>query len=247
MTNCDKQYLKIGYDLDTYNDFNEKIAVSLNVSKNINSSMLITGLSGSGKTTALMLWVARLIQQDTKMEMWVLDFKSEDSFSFIRECKKYFSYIDTIKGFDIFYKRFQARLNGNDDSRNKLLLVWDEYSSNLNYLQKKDRELVMEKLSEVILMGRSKMVFIALVSQKLFSEYLKGGARDSIGYVFIIGGTNAVTVDMMMKEFKDEILNKRFRVGEGVVMTQGAEIKFFKVPLIKNERKMKELWVKALS
>ena len=52
---------------------------------------------------------------------------------------------------------------------------------------------------------------------------------------------------LMPKELIDKVGNREFHTGEGVMLWQGSELRFIKVPVIKDEEKMKAICVEALT
>ena len=48
-------------------------------------------------------------------------------------------------------------------------------------------------------------------------------------------------------EYIERIGDREFKTGEGIVLLQGSELHFIKVPLVQNTDRMKELCIKALS
>ena len=52
---------------------------------------------------------------------------------------------------------------------------------------------------------------------------------------------------VMPKEFIEEVGERKFKTGEGILLLQGAELHFIKIPLVKDMQTMQEICVKALS
>jgi hypothetical protein len=52
---------------------------------------------------------------------------------------------------------------------------------------------------------------------------------------------------MLLPDFKDEVQGRKFRRGEGVVLLQGSELHFIKVPMVRDVERIHQLCIKALS
>lgn len=52
---------------------------------------------------------------------------------------------------------------------------------------------------------------------------------------------------LMPKELIENVGNREFHTGEGVMLWQGSELKFIKVPVIRDEEKMKAICIDALT
>ena len=53
--------------------------------------------------------------------------------------------------------------------------------------------------------------------------------------------------EMLLPDFMDEVKGRRFGRGEGVVVLQGSELHFIKVPEVRDVEKMRSLCLLALS
>ena len=52
---------------------------------------------------------------------------------------------------------------------------------------------------------------------------------------------------LLSKEQIDRIGDRSFRAGEGVLLLQGVDLRFIKMPRIKDERSLQELCIEALT
>ena len=52
---------------------------------------------------------------------------------------------------------------------------------------------------------------------------------------------------LLPKEYIDNIGERQFGVGEGVVLLQGTELHYIKVPSVRNEEKMRRICMDALT
>lgn len=143
------------------------------------------------------------------------------------------------------------RQRGEDTSRHYVTLVWDEYMANILALlgsEKKKAEAVMHKVSEILMLGRSLAVRLVIACQRPDASAFPTGSRLNFGVIIIVGATLESIYSMLMpKELIDKVGNREFHTGEGVMLWQGSELKFIKVPVIRDEEKMKAICIDALT
>lgn len=244
--------LLIGYDYDAWYGYAEKIAVSVNVSTKANSHTLICGMSGSGKSYLTNQYLARICLHGGKDSViYFSDFKGDDSFSYLRDSSRYFFYDKTIDALDEVYTIMHKRQCGEDTSRHFVTLVWDEYMANILALlgtEKKKAEAVMHKVSEILMLGRSLAVRLVIACQRPDASAFPTGSRLNFGIIIIVGATLESIYSMLMpKELIEKVGNREFHTGEGVMLWQGSELRFIKVPVIRDEEKMKAICIDALT
>ncbi len=246
MTNCD---LTLGYDLDQWNGYGIKTPVAIDLSPQTNSHILICGISGSGKSFALNTLTAKLAQIQPHGEFYFADYKGDDSFAHLRGCPRYWSYKNTVETLDIVYARMNARLSGTDKSREPITFIWDEYMANILALQNEDKKkaaVIMNQVSEILLMGRSMSVRLITSMQRPDALAFPAGSRLNYGVVIVLGAAIKSIYEMLLPDFTDKVKGRHFRQGEGVVLFQGSELRFIKIPTIQNHVKMEEICRNAL-
>ena len=149
------------------------------------------------------------------------------------------------------YEILQNRQSGDDTSREPITLIWDEYIANILSLlstDKKKAETVMRKVSELLMLGRSLNVRLVCSCQRPDAAAFPTGSRLNYGVIIIVGAAIKSIYEMLIpKEYIEQIGNRQFKVGEGVVLLQGAKMHFIKVPIVKDEQRLKEICIEALS
>ena len=121
--------LTLGYELDEWNQYGRRVPITIDLSPKMNSHILLSGLSGSGKSYAEIGLLAKIALASPEAEIMFCDFKREDFFSFLRGCKRYYPYKKAIEALDVVYERMQRRQSGEDPTRNLVLLAVDEYAA----------------------------------------------------------------------------------------------------------------------
>lgn len=244
--------LLIGYDYDAWYGYAEKMAIRVDVSTKVNSHTLVCGMSGSGKSYLTNQYLARIcLHGGEDSVVYFADYKQDDSFAYLRECPRYYPYNKTIDALEEVYEIMHKRQCGEDTTRNYITLVWDEYVANiLSFLGsgKKKAEAVMHKVSEILMLGRSLAVRLVIACQRPDASVFPTGSRLNFGVIIIVGATLESIYSMLMpKELIEKVGNREFHTGEGVMLWQGSELRFIKVPVIRNEEKMKAICIEGLT
>lgn len=250
MTHSDNNIL-LGYDYDAYYGYADKIPVITDISTKTNSHTLICGMSGSGKSYLTNQYFARLcIQDGDNAKVYFADFKQDDTFAYLRNCPRYYAYNKSIEALDIVYEVLHKRQSGEDDSRNPITLIWDEYMANILALQgtdKKKAEGVMRKVSEILMLGRSLAVRLVISCQRPDAIAFPTGSRLNYGVIIVVGAPIKSIYEMLIpKEYIDRIGDRQFKTGEGIVLLQSSEMHYIKIPMIRDEKKMQEICIDAL-
>lgn len=252
MTISSKELL-IGYDYDAWYGYSEKIPITVDASTKNNTHTLICGMSGSGKSYFTNQYLARIcLHGGEDSVVYMADFKQDDScFAHLRDCPRYYPYDKTIEALDAVYEIMHKRQCGEDISRNFVTLVWDEYMANILALlgsEKKKAEEVMHKVSEILMLGRSLAIRLVIACQRPDASAFPTGSRLNFGVIIIVGATLDSIYSMLMpKELIDKVGDREFHTGEGIMLWQGSELRFIKVPVIRNEEKMKAICIDALT
>lgn len=241
--------LLLGYDYDSWYNCGEKIPITTDISLKTNSHILICGMSGSGKSYLTNQLFARICKNGG--EAYFLDYKQDDTFSHLRNCKRYYPYNKTLSALDEVYEILHNRQWGKDLSREPVTLIWDEYIANVLSLlstDKKKAESAMRKVSEILMIGRSLGVRIVCSNQRPDSVAFPAGARLNYAVVIIVGAVIKSIYEMLIpKEYIEYIGDRKFKTGEGVILLQGSQMHFLKVPVIRNEQQLKEICIKGLN
>lgn len=241
----------VGYDYDAWYGYGEKKKILIDVSPKVNSHILVSGISGSGKSWFIEQLIARIFAQNTLGEVFFADYKQDDTFEFLRMLPRYYAYESCIDALETVYKILHKRQSGEDKTRNPITLVWDEYFSFILALQgtdKKKAEGVMRKISEILMLGRSLSVRLVIACQRPDASAFPSGSRINFGVVVVIGASIKSIYEMLIpKEYIEDIGDRKFKTGEGIVLLQGAKIYYFKVPLIKNMKELNEICIEALT
>lgn len=242
--------LTLGYDLDRWNLFGEKVPIKIDISPKTNSHILLCGMSGSGKSFHEQQILCKLALAEPDGEIYFADYKQDDSFAYLRGCPRYYAYKNTLEALEVVHSRLLSRQSGEDASRNPVTLVWDEYMAQTLSLISEDKKaanVVMAKVSEILMLGRSLGPVRLIVScQRPDALAFPAGSRLNYGVVVVLGAAVRSIYEMLLPDFIDEVKGRRFGRGEGVALFQGSELHFIKVGAVGNVHRMEEISIKAL-
>lgn len=254
MMSSDTSRLMLGYDLNKWNLYGVKEPIEIDISPKSNSHILVCGMSGSGKSYHEHQLLSRLIlaeqgQQEQGGEYFFADYKGDNTFSYLKGCSHFFTYKDSFTALDTVYARLLARQSGADTTRNPVTLIWDEYmAAALNCIseEKKAASVMMGKVSEILLLGRSLSIRIAISCQRPDALAFPAGSRLNYGVVIVLGAAVRSIYEMLLPDHMEQVKGRQFGRGEGIVLLQGSELRFIKVPMMRNEERMRQICMEGL-
>lgn len=241
----------LGYDLDKWNLYGAKEPIVIDISPKSNSHILECGMSGSGKSYHEHQNLTHLIlaEREQRGEYFFADYKADDTFSYLQGCPHFFTYKDSFTALDTVHARLLARQSGTDTSHNPVTLIWDEYmAAALNFISedKKAAAVMMNKVSEILLLGRSLSVRLVVACQRPDALAFPAGSRLNYGVVCVLGAAVRSIYEMLLPDHMEQVKGRQFGRGEGVVLLQGSELRFIKVPMVRNEERMRQICMEAL-
>lgn len=249
--NCDNPspQLTLGYDLDSWKLYREKVPITIDLSPKTNSHILLCGMSGSGKSYLEQQILCRLALVEPDSEVFFADYKQDDAFAYLRGCPRYYGYKDTLQALDIVHGRLLARQSGEDTSRNPVTLIWDEYMAQMLALiseNKKTAAVVMGKVSEILMLGRSLAVRLIISCQRPDALAFPAGSRLNYGVVVVLGAAVRSIYEMLLPDHMELVKGRQFGRGEGVILLQGSDLNYVKVPMVRDVGRMEQVCIKAL-
>ena len=197
---------------------------------------LITGASGSGKSYALVYLEGTLLQSDPDTEIYFCDFKNSTDFAFMSGYSRYYAGDDCYEGVFGYYESFcNSRKAGRNNRRR--LLIFDEYPAFINYLTTKDKADKTKKandvigmIAEILMLGRGIQYGVWIVTQRADASLFANGARDNFMVVVGLGRMSREQKGMIFAG--EDLPDKIFQIGEGMLLADGHEILEVKYPKI---------------
>lgn len=224
------------YDRDTAYDVQMKLPVESSIDSHPHA--LLTGSSGSGKSVALLFLLGKRLQADPDTCVYVCDFKNSSDFRFLAKSNYpyHFAGDDCLRGVKKFYERFSAARQSGETGR-RFLLVFDEYPAFISRLQMQDKQEktkkageILNMVSEILMLGRGIGYGVWIVTQRADASLFSGGSRDNFMVLLALGRLSREQKGMLFSG--EELPDRVYQPGEGVILLDGREVKEVKIPWI---------------
>ncbi len=229
----EKQIIPLVYDEDMLK-LHHSIYAPWDITKN--PHMAISGVTGTGKTYLVKQILARIGLYLPTSEIIICDFKGDESYTFLENCERYHRFEACIEGFNAFYDSFIKRQSRVDTSRTLHLMIFDEWASFLNYLDKKQADEYRKKLGSILMQGRTYRQIVVFSQQRLSAEDFPK-VRDNFNNIITLGNPSKEVIGMFYSDFRDQIQNDR-GIGTGYMLTNGTDFRKIVVPTVTNMEKM---------
>ncbi len=208
--------------------------------------MLIAGGTGGGKTYFLLTIIQALLKSDA--ELFVLDPKNADLADLATVMPHVYSQKEEISTcVEDFYERMMARSIAMKEMPNYKtgenyaylglapnFLIFDEYVAYMEMLTTKESAAILNKLKQIVMLGRQSGFFLVLACQRSDAKYLGDGIRDQFNFRVALGRMSELGYSMMFGEVDKNFFMKRIK-GRGYVDTGGSVISEFYTPLVPKE------------
>lgn len=192
---------------------------------------LLIGGTGSGKTTLLKRILAGAIGQENA-EVFLATYKPRyEDFSYLKNGTHFGDYARCREVFDSFFLRFQKRLEGRDRARFPVFLFFDEWVGFILSLNKKEQEDVLNRMGQILMLGRSLKVQVVLAMQRPDAVFFRNGARDNFNLTVAMGNLSRDGINMV---FPSEYISQMApctEIGFGHVLIGGSCFYRIRVPL----------------
>lgn len=205
--------------------------------------MLISGGTGGGKTYFILSIIEALLETNAKIS--VLDPKNADLADLETVLPEvYYRKEDIIDCIYRFYENMMKRsesmkqMNGYKTGENysylglpPYFLIFDEYVAFMEMLGTKENAAVLNKLKQIVMLGRQAGFFLVLACQRPDAKYLGDGIRDQFNFRVALGRMSELGYSMMFEETSKQFFLKQIR-GRGYVDTGKSVISEFYTPLV---------------
>ena len=205
--------------------------------------MLVAGGTGGGKTYFLLTIINALVK--TNAVLYVLDPKNADLADLSAVMPNVYSQredmVDCLNQFYDDMMERNAAMKGLPNYKTgenyayyglpAHFLIFDEYVAFIEMLGIRDSVPVMDKIKQIIMLGRQSGFFLILACQRPDAKYLQDGARDQFNFRVALGRLSEQGYAMMFGETKKEFFPKTIR-GRGYVDVGENVITEFYAPLV---------------
>lgn len=205
--------------------------------------MLIAGGTGGGKTYFILTLIVALLQ--TNAVIYVLDPKNADLADLaVVMGNVYYRKEDMIDCINQFYEEMMTRseemkkIEGYKTGENYAylglpahFLIFDEYVAFMEMLGNRENQEVLNKLKQIVMLGRQAGFFLILACQRPDAKYLGDGIRDQFNFRVALGRMSELGYSMMFGETNKDFFLKPIK-GRGYVDTGKSVISEFYTPLV---------------
>lgn len=207
------------------------------------------GGTGSGKSVSVMYLLYNTYKSAEKekyeIELFICDFKKSGDFKGITDNYAEFDKITAL--IERYYKEFE---NTAENSPTIKILLIDEYAGYIVWLTQNDNRRakeVKEKISNILMLGRSRHCYVWCVQQRISASLFPAGIG-AIDNFQICLGMGRLSVESRKSLFAGEHLADRDyeeryhpKTGQGLVLIDGQDIQPIQIPYIKDKEKLKRL------
>lgn len=207
--------------------------------------MLIAGGTGGGKSYFILTLIETLLQ--TNAELYILDPKNSDLADLAQILPNvYYRKDEMIQCLNFFYEQMLERtetmkqMDGYKTGENYAylglephFLIFDEYVAFMDMIGRESGE-VMNKIKQIVMLGRQMGFFIILSCQRPDAKYLGDGIRDQFMFRVALGRMSELGFGMMFGETDKDFFQKRIR-GRGYVDSGNSVISEFYTPLVSKD------------
>ena len=208
--------------------------------------MLIAGGTGGGKTYFILTLIEALLHTDSKL--YILDPKNADLADLGSVMANvYYRKEDLLSCIETFYEEMMKRSEEMKQMKNYKTgknyaylglpahLIFDEYVAFMEMLGTKENTAVMNKLKQIVMLGRQAGFFLILACQRPDAKYLGDGIRDQFNFRVALGRMSEMGYGMMFgSDVQKDFFLKRIK-GRGYVDVGTSVISEFYTPLYQKD------------
>jgi len=175
----------------------------LEINYSVSPHALWSGRTGSGKTVGAKVLLARSVllapPRLQPVEVTVIDPKGDTDFDFLDGLPRFYRGETAPNGLDDVFEAFRGRQNGEDTTRNLMIVFIDEFASLVNLIEdKKQKEAAHRKLSLLLMLSRSFGFSVQTATQQPSAQTLgNSGNREQYGQVTLLGDSGSETQQML--------------------------------------------------
>lgn len=207
----------------------------------------IVGGTGSGKSVATLYFLYQLLK-NYSAELYIADFKKSGDYAGITE--KFAEFETVTELIEDFYAEFEKTPENNPTV--KILLI-DEYAGYIIWLTQNDKkkaEDIKGKISNILMLGRSRHCIVWCIQQRISASLFPAGIGAIDNFQICIG-LGRLSVESRKSLFAGEHLEdaefeEKYhpKTGQGLILIDGQELKPIQIPYISDKAKLKALLIK---
>lgn len=231
--------ITIGCNLEHHTDISADISQTAHI--------CIVGGTGSGKSMLTLYLLYNIFRLQMPVKLYIGDFKKSGDYKGITP--HFAEFDEVVSLIDEFYSAFEQTEEGNKIIK---ILLLDEYAGFIIWLtqhDKKKAEEIKGKISNLLMLGRSRHCYVWCIQQRISAQLFPSGIGAIDNFQICIG-LGRLSPDSRKSLFATEHManaafeaNFKPNTGEGLCLVDGQSLVAIGVPQIKDKDALKELLV----
>ncbi len=203
--------------------------------------------TGSGKSVAI-LYLLYQVLKNYSAALYIADFKKSGDYAGVTE--KFAEFEKVTELIEDFYAEFEKMPENN---KTIIILLIDEYAGYIIWLTQNDKhmaETIKRKISNILMLGRSRRCFVWCIQQRISASLFPTGIGAIDNFQICIG-LGRLSVESRKSLFAGEHLDDTEfeeqyhpKIGQGLILIDGQELKAIQIPYISDKWKLKPLLAK---
>lgn len=191
------------------------------------------GSTGSGKSVAI-LYLLYQVLKNYSAALYIADFKKSGDYAGVTE-------------------KFAEFEKMPENNKTISILLIDEYAGYIIWLTQNDKhmaETIKRKISNILMLGRSRRCFVWCIQQRISASLFPTGIGAIDNFQICIG-LGRLSVESRKSLFAGEHLDDTEfeeqyhpKIGQGLILIDGQELKAIQIPYISDKWKLKALLAK---
>lgn len=208
-------------------------------------STCVVGGTGSGKSMFVLYALYNLLKLLVSLVLYIGDFKKSGDYKGISN--HFAEFDEVIALIDDFYAEFEQTP---ENSQTIKILLLDEYAGFIVWLTQNDKkkcEEIKGKISNLLMLGRSRHCYVWCIQQRMTAQLFPSGIGAIDNFQILIG-LGRLSVDNRRSLFAGEHLENaefeetyRPKTGQGLCLIDGQPLRAIQIPHISDKGKLKVL------
>lgn len=229
--------IKLGYDIQT------QAPIYADLSKTAHACF--AGGTNSGKSTAVSFSLNGVLSLPVEVDLFIADFKKSGDYKGLS--RNFAEFDKTTELIDSFYEEFERT----PEKCPKLkICILDEYAGYILWLMQNDKkkcEEIKGKISNLLMLGRSRHCFLWCINQRASAQLFPSGigAIDNFQICMGLGRLSPDSRKSLFagEHFEDKEFEESYHPGQGqgICLIQGQPLRAIQIPKISDVGKLHAL------
>lgn len=207
--------------------------------------MCIVGGTGSGKSVFVLYALYNLLKLLVSLVLYIGDFKKSGDYKGITD--NFAEFNEVVALIDDFYAEFERTP---ENSQTIKILLLDEYAGFIVWLTQNDKkkcEEIKGKISNLLMLGRSRHCYVWCIQQRMTAQLFPSGIGAIDNFQILIGLGRLSTESRRSLYSGEHMENAEFeesyhpKTGQGLCLVDGQPLRAIQIPHISDKGKLKAL------